>query len=307
MPNGMQMLDSGLPQFTGTENTADKVSAIQNYLFMLLEQLRYVLNNLGKENFNSTELESLKTEIKNAVKIELNDGEDMATIQIDLAGLHTSIRNAEGNISTLEQTAEGIKSQVTDADGNYTVLNLKADGLHVGNDSGTTNIDGSSINAGSLRLTDNITFTNVRDSALYAGATAVTADAIARALANGDTLPSGVGTFINGRSIYSPNIYSNLLTLQPPDATEEWSGGLNMRGFFGGILYDMLRIAYEENLAPYVVMSSPDNAYLRIRDFGRIEVENRVHFNAPIETVSYGTDAPSGLANPGQLYFQIVS
>ncbi len=112
MPNGMQMLDSGLPRFTGTENTEDKVAAIQNYLFMLLEELRYILQNLGTDNFNSAELDGLKTEIRNAVKIDLSSGGDMATIQVDLAGLHTSIRNAEGNISTLEQTAQEIRTEV---------------------------------------------------------------------------------------------------------------------------------------------------------------------------------------------------
>lgn len=112
MPNGMQMLDSGLPRFTGTENTEDKVAAIQNYLFMLLEELRYILQNLGTENFNAAELDGLKTEIRNAVKIDLSSGGDMATIQVDLAGLHTSIRNAEGNISTLEQTAQEIRTEV---------------------------------------------------------------------------------------------------------------------------------------------------------------------------------------------------
>ena len=113
MPSSMHMIDAGLPQFTGTERTEDKVAAIQNYLFMLLEELRYVLQNLGTENFNSAELDGLKTEIRNAVKIDLSGDGDMATIQVDLAGLHTSIRNAEGSISTLEQTAEELRTEVS--------------------------------------------------------------------------------------------------------------------------------------------------------------------------------------------------
>lgn len=45
------MIDAGLPRFSGGESTEEKVSAIQNYLFMLLEELRYLLRHLGKDNF----------------------------------------------------------------------------------------------------------------------------------------------------------------------------------------------------------------------------------------------------------------
>ncbi len=45
------MIDAGLPRFSGGESTEEKVSAIQNYLFMLLEELRFLLRHLGKDNF----------------------------------------------------------------------------------------------------------------------------------------------------------------------------------------------------------------------------------------------------------------
>ena len=51
MPDSMHMIDAGLPRFSGGESTEEKVSAIQNYLFMLLEELRYLLRHLGKDNF----------------------------------------------------------------------------------------------------------------------------------------------------------------------------------------------------------------------------------------------------------------
>lgn len=59
MPGIMSNLDTGLPRFTGTESTEDKISAIQNYLFVFLEELRYVLRNLGTENFNDASLKEL--------------------------------------------------------------------------------------------------------------------------------------------------------------------------------------------------------------------------------------------------------
>lgn len=67
MPSSMHMIDAGLPQFTGTEKTEDKVAAIQNYLFMLLEELQYVLRNLGEENFNTQSLDDLKNGVADIV------------------------------------------------------------------------------------------------------------------------------------------------------------------------------------------------------------------------------------------------
>ena len=51
MPNALMMADANFPRFTGAESTEQKISTMQNYLFQLTEQLRYVLDNLDTENF----------------------------------------------------------------------------------------------------------------------------------------------------------------------------------------------------------------------------------------------------------------
>lgn len=68
MPNAMNML--GLPQFNGTETTEEKVDRIQNYLFMHLEELRYILHNLGTENFNGAALNELSDFVAKNIKAE---------------------------------------------------------------------------------------------------------------------------------------------------------------------------------------------------------------------------------------------
>ena len=59
MPDSMHMIDAGLPRWSGGESTEEKVEAIQNYLFMLLEELRYLLRHLGAENFTRAGAEEL--------------------------------------------------------------------------------------------------------------------------------------------------------------------------------------------------------------------------------------------------------
>lgn len=57
MPSQFASLDTGFPSFTGHESTEEKVEALYSYTFMLLENLRYILRNLGPENFNTAEME----------------------------------------------------------------------------------------------------------------------------------------------------------------------------------------------------------------------------------------------------------
>ncbi len=56
MPDRMHMIDTGCPNFSGYEKTEETVEAIQNYLFMLLEELRFLLRNLDADNFNDAGL-----------------------------------------------------------------------------------------------------------------------------------------------------------------------------------------------------------------------------------------------------------
>lgn len=58
MPGNILTVDTSFPQLTDRQTTDQKFRVITDYLYMLLEQLRYTLRNLGMENFNDTELGS---------------------------------------------------------------------------------------------------------------------------------------------------------------------------------------------------------------------------------------------------------
>ena len=59
MPDRMHTLDTGFPDFSGYEDTEDKVDAIRNYLYMLMEELRYLLRHLDAGNFTESGLAEL--------------------------------------------------------------------------------------------------------------------------------------------------------------------------------------------------------------------------------------------------------
>ena len=52
MPSNILTADTGFPDLTGEGKSEEKFAKISSYLYMLLEQLRYSMANLDKENFN---------------------------------------------------------------------------------------------------------------------------------------------------------------------------------------------------------------------------------------------------------------
>lgn len=50
--------DASFPKIEEGEDPKSSIRKIENYLFMLLEQLRYTLQNLGEGNFNDAEMEA---------------------------------------------------------------------------------------------------------------------------------------------------------------------------------------------------------------------------------------------------------
>lgn len=109
MPSNFLNLDTRFPTFTGGESTEQKVAVIQNYLFMLLEQLRYSLRNLDAGNFNETGLKEITDPIY--IRLEGEIGE-LVEISVTRSGIMTRMRTAEGEISELQQTAQSITTRV---------------------------------------------------------------------------------------------------------------------------------------------------------------------------------------------------
>lgn len=63
MPGNLLTIDTSFPQLEG-KTDEQKFRTITDYLYMLLEQLRYTLRNLGMENFNDAELGSFVDYLK---------------------------------------------------------------------------------------------------------------------------------------------------------------------------------------------------------------------------------------------------
>ena len=130
MPSSLQTLDTAFPKIDDHQTTEENLNQVVNYLYMLLENLRYTLGNLGEDNFNDTELESLAKLIREPIwaRIEDNEG-NIHTLNVTAQNLLSQISDLDGNISTLQQTAETLSSRITTADGNISTLTQTANSL----------------------------------------------------------------------------------------------------------------------------------------------------------------------------------
>lgn len=181
MPSNLLTADTSFPQLTDKQSNSEKFSVLTNYLYMLLEQLRYTLANLGQSNFNETEFEKIANIITEPVYIQLHGAEgDIAALQITAQSLTSRITNTEGNVSVLQQTAETLTSRISDTEGNISSLEQTVYGmtLKVENGESSSSIsltaDGASISSQTIRFTGMVTFADLEGS----GSTTINGDNI---------------------------------------------------------------------------------------------------------------------------------
>ena len=217
MPSNLLNADTSFPQFTEGQSDKEKIEKITSYLFMLLEQLRYSLSNLDKENFNDAGFDEIVDIITEPVYIQLADDEQRITaLQVTTQGLSARISDAEGNItaltatstsltsritsaegsiSTLQQTATSLTSRISDAEGNISTLSQTVNGmtLSVSNGSSSSTIrlmaNGVQLSSQSIYFSGMVTFTDLSTS----GWTTI----------NGDNITTGT---IEAIDIYGCNI-----------------------------------------------------------------------------------------------------
>ena len=108
MPSGFAALDTGFPNLNGYNSTEEKLKAMEDYLTILLEQLRYTLHNLGVENLNTPEVTGWLGEvITEPIQAEIIDVEnDLSTrISANADAISTEVGRATGAESLIRNKA----------------------------------------------------------------------------------------------------------------------------------------------------------------------------------------------------------
>ena len=130
MPSNWLYIDTNFPSFTQKESVNDKVETMQDYLFMLVEQLRYTLHNLDLSNMNKTAAEGFVKTITQPIYAEIKNAEGSITqLGVTADGLAARIGDAEGNITQLQATATGLQASISSLDGSVTNLTADVNGI----------------------------------------------------------------------------------------------------------------------------------------------------------------------------------
>lgn len=177
MPSMLMLADTQFPRFTETEGNDEKFDKVYNYLYMLLEQLRYTLSNLGSENFNTSDLGEIGEVITAPLSDELQVfrrqmvGEDGAVSLVTQTcdALTSRIASAEGSISTLEQTSDSLTFRIGKAEGAITEIKQTGSGLSLSvSNSGTSSTiklwsNSVEISSATVNITGVLTVSHLKD------------------------------------------------------------------------------------------------------------------------------------------------
>jgi hypothetical protein len=130
MPSNWLYIDTNFPSFTQKESVNDKVETMQDYLFMLVEQLRYTLHNLDLSNMNKAAADGFVKQITDPIYGEIQDAEGNITqVALVATGLAARIGDAEGNITQLQATATGLQASISNLNGSVTNLTADVNGI----------------------------------------------------------------------------------------------------------------------------------------------------------------------------------
>lgn len=106
MPNSWAMIDSSFPTFTGKENYRDQVHALQDYLYLVVEELKYKLANLNAQNWNKTALERLQKETVAPTN------EEIEQIKIQLTSITTKLTALTGSLNQLAEKTDSMEEEL---------------------------------------------------------------------------------------------------------------------------------------------------------------------------------------------------
>ena len=130
MPSNWLYIDTNFPSFTQKESDGEKIETMQDYLFMLVEQLRYTLRNLDLKNMNKAAMNGFLQNIREPIYAKIEDtNKNVNELSITAQGLSERISSAEGNITQLGATADGLAAEIRNVKGDITSLGARADGL----------------------------------------------------------------------------------------------------------------------------------------------------------------------------------
>ena len=295
MPTTFQLVETTFPNGEG-KDTQEQINGVYDYLFVLLEQLRYTLFNLDGSNINQNALSEFIKNISEPIYAKIADtDENVNEISITAKGLDARLSNAEGDITQLDTTAKGLQASISNLDGAITNIKVDVNGLRAtvsGKIDGTaaqTLID-QNLNKITLAATSGssgTTFTLSKDGAQIASTGTV--DLHVKAVNIDGTLTAGA---LRGGSV---SLLAGDASVGSMDLAYTGTGqvGVGLTATYGGMkMHAKGNIFLESELGPFALIGKDDASDYPVVSLGGgyLVLSGNYMFGAsPPSNAPYGT------------------
>lgn len=108
MPKSWAMVDSNFPTFTGDEKPREQIAQLVDYMFVLVEELKFQLENLDSSNWNTKALQTFQTDTTADVS------EQVAALAANLALVTNEVAAISSRVSAVENLSGRMKQVETD-------------------------------------------------------------------------------------------------------------------------------------------------------------------------------------------------
>lgn len=120
MPANWLYMDAKFPDFDGDISIEDKLAQVQNYLYLLVEQMRYTMQNLDTTNLNQTALNVWEEAITKPLYLLLEgEGERLTQLSVTADGLTALVQSQQQQVqevkdaqSDTQETVEGLEESL---------------------------------------------------------------------------------------------------------------------------------------------------------------------------------------------------
>lgn len=100
MPSKWAMVDNSFPTFAEEENPRQSVAKLTDYIFILVEELKYQLENLDAENWNAVALQEIQEETT------ADTNKDVARLAASVAMLQNQLSTATASLGSRVSAVE---------------------------------------------------------------------------------------------------------------------------------------------------------------------------------------------------------
>ena len=128
MPANWLYMDSKFPDFNGDISTEEKLSQLQNYLYMLVEQMRYTTQNLDTTNMNQTALNSWEEAITKPLYLMLEgEGERLTQLSVTADGLTAMVQSQQQQVQEVKDAQEDAQNALEGLDQSVQEISSRVD------------------------------------------------------------------------------------------------------------------------------------------------------------------------------------